>query len=74
MSEPLVCRECELLKARLKADSRVYVIAARRLEDAVGSDFEAAYQDAERAREAYEDAKIRFEVHAGTHMNQAAGA
>lgn len=72
------CSDRELLETRYRADLRVYLDAARRLDSALLSpDFSAAQEHANQARRAFEDARSRLKLHIKEHaclMVDAAGA
>jgi hypothetical protein len=61
------CREREILEARFHADVRVYCDAVNRLDRCSPKDFSQVYEDAERAREAFENARIRLNRHIAEH-------
>ena len=69
--EALECKTHEILKARMRADLRVYRDGVNTLEDlAVGAmpqDFERAHKLAEIARIAYIAARDRFNAHVTSH-------
>ena len=47
------CRQYEVLRGRLRADTKVYVDVTRRLESCKTEDFEQTYRAAESARLAF---------------------
>jgi hypothetical protein len=67
------CPEREILEARFQADVRVYHDAINRLHDAINTldfsseDFNVVYEDAERARAAFENARAKLNTHIGEH-------
>jgi hypothetical protein len=61
------CKELDLLKSRYHADLRVYIDAAICLENLESADFEKAFEHAERARRAFEDARSRLNEHVSIH-------
>jgi hypothetical protein len=69
--ETLECKTHEILKARMRADLRVYRDGVNTLEDlAIGAmpkDFEKAHKLAEIARIAYIAARDRFNAHVTSH-------
>jgi len=56
-----------MLKARMRADLRVYRDAIETLHDSTGGGFEKAHHLAEVARIAYEAARDRFNAHVALH-------
>ena len=67
MSTASICKELEILKARLHADLRVYGDCAARLILETGAEFETAYERARRAKQAYDEARQRLNEHASQH-------
>jgi hypothetical protein len=65
--EALECKTHEILKARMRADLRVYKEAVDALEESAGGGFEKAHRLAEIARIAYEAARNRFNAHVSSH-------
>ena len=61
------CKTNEMLKARMRADLRVYRDAVDALEEHTGKGFEKAHKLAEIARIAYQAARDRFETHVSSH-------
>jgi hypothetical protein len=61
------CKTHEILKARLRADLRVYRDAVDSLAEHTGKGFEKAHKLAETARIAYEAARSRFNAHVSSH-------
>ena len=61
------CREHEILHSRLRADTRVYADAARRLESCTPEEFEKTYQAAESARIAFLKAQEALKAHVAVH-------
>ena len=57
------CRERQILRGRLMADTKVYVDVTRRLEACKPHDFEEIYQAAESARLAYLKAREVLAAH-----------
>jgi hypothetical protein len=64
---PARCREREILEARYHADVRVYLNAAYRLDSCSREDFDVVYEDAERAKLAFENARARLNQHIAEH-------
>jgi hypothetical protein len=64
---PARCPEREILEARYHADVRVYLGAAYRLDSCPRGDFDVVYEDAERARLAFENARARLNQHIAEH-------
>ena len=62
-----VCKSRDMLKARLRADLRVYRDAVVALQESTGPDFREAHHKAEHARLAYEAARDRFNAHVASH-------
>jgi hypothetical protein len=65
--EALDCKTHEMLKARMRADLRVYRDAVDVLESSTSEAFERAHKLAEIARIAYEAARDRFNAHVSSH-------
>lgn len=65
--EALDCKTHEMLKARMRADLRVYREAVDALVEHTGRGFEKAHKLAEIARIAYEAARNRFNAHVASH-------
>jgi len=65
--EVLDCKTHEMLKARMRADLRVYREAVDALVEHTGRGFEKAHKLAEIARIAYEAARNRFNDHVSSH-------
>jgi len=65
--EILDCKTHEILKARMRADLRVYREAVDTLAEHTGRGFERANELAEIARIAYEAARNRFNDHVSSH-------
>jgi hypothetical protein len=61
------CREHEILKARYKADLNVYRLAVRQLDLCDSRNFNRVYEDAERARVAFESAHSSLNNHVAEH-------
>ncbi len=61
------CVNHEILKARLRADLRVYADAVAELEGNVGRGFEKAHKKAEHARLAYQAARQKLKDHIESH-------
>ena len=61
------CREHEILHGRLRADTRVYVDATRRLDSCKQEDFEKIYEAAESARTAFLKARKALAAHIAAH-------
>lgn len=62
-----LCKERDILEGRHRADLRIYLDAVGRLERSLGEEFERAYRYAERARLAYEEARITLSEHIEAH-------
>src|ERR1700681_4545992 len=60
------CREHQILHGRLRADTKVYVDASRRLESCQSTDFEKTYEAAESARIAFLKAREALNAHIAT--------
>ena len=56
-----------MLKARLRADLKVYADAMIALDQSVGKDFEKAQQKAEHARLAFQAAQDKLAEHIASH-------
>ena len=65
--QDLDCKTHEMLKARMRADLRVYKDAVDVLEETVGEHFEKAHKLAEIARISFEAARERFNAHVASH-------
>ncbi len=61
------CVNHEILKARLRADLKVYADAVTELEGNVGKGFEKAHKKAEHARLAYQAARHKLKDHIASH-------
>lgn len=61
------CRQHEILRGRLRADTKVYVEVTRRLESCTAEDFEQTYRMAESARVAFLRAREALNVHIALH-------
>ena len=61
------CAAREILKARLRADLKVYADAVDTLQRNIGKDFEKAHQRVERARRAYDTARDKLNRHIASH-------
>jgi len=66
-SELLSCKARDILKARVRADLKVYADAVNVLQRSVGQDFKKAHRDAERARLAFEAASKKLSDHVASH-------
>jgi len=66
-SEPSSCKARDILKARVRADLKVYADAVNTLQRSVGQDFKKAQRDAERARLAFEAASKKLSDHVASH-------
>jgi hypothetical protein len=64
---PARCPEREILEARYHADVRVYLDAVYRLDSCPREDFNVVWEDAERARVAFENARAALNKHIGEH-------
>jgi hypothetical protein len=64
------CRECEVLRGRYRADLRVYIDAASRLETCTPAEFKRTYDDAERARSSWERSRRLMNAHAAEHSDK----
>src|SRR5579872_2002729 len=65
--EALDCKTHAILKARMRADLRVYRDAVEVLHESTGGGFEKAFKLAETARIAFEAARDRFNAHVSSH-------
>jgi hypothetical protein len=63
----LSCKSREMLRARLRADLKVYAEAVDALEQAAGKSFERAVKAAEHARLAFNEARSRLNAHTSSH-------
>ena len=61
------CQEHQILHGRLRADTKVYVDATRRLESCKQEDFETTYEAAESARLAFLRARKALALHVVAH-------
>jgi hypothetical protein len=61
------CEERYVLQGRLRADTRVYIDATRRLDSCEPKDFEKTYEAAESARIAFLNARQAFNTHIAAH-------
>ena len=61
------CVEHRILHGRLRADTKVYIDATRRLEYCKQEDFEKTYEAAESARVAFLNARKALAVHVYEH-------
>jgi len=61
------CRQREVLRGRLRADTKVYVDVTRRLESCETEDFEQTYCAAESALLAFLRAREALKVHIALH-------
>jgi hypothetical protein len=66
MQRSVKCRQHEVLRGRLRADTKVYVEVTRRLESCKTEDFEQTYRAAESARLAFLRAREALKVHITT--------
>jgi hypothetical protein len=66
-SESPTCKAREILKARVRADLKVYADAVNTLQRSLGRDFKKAHSDAERARLAFETASKKLAEHLASH-------
>jgi hypothetical protein len=62
------CREHQVLYGRLRADTKVYAEATRRLDSCKREDFEKTYQAAESARLAFLKAREALAAHIIEHQ------
>jgi phosphoglycerate-specific signal transduction histidine kinase len=69
---PDVCKDSEMLRARLGADARVYGDAVARLVLATGDAFKQAYERARMARRACRLAEKRLKEHTEQHHCESA--
>jgi hypothetical protein len=65
--QPKGCREHQVLYGRMKADTRVYIDATKRLDSCKPEDFEKTYQAAESARIAFLKAREALNSHITLH-------
>ena len=63
----IACEEREILRGRFRADLRVYIDSAARLEQAIREEFDSIYKDAERARLAFERSHAALSSHITEH-------
>ena len=71
------CNDREVLRARVRADLKVYREAVKGLEEEavkVNGAVEKAFKNARIAQDAYELARMRFEDHVESHGCDVAGA
>ena len=61
------CRERDVLRGRFRADLRVYIDSATRLEKAGQEEFGATYENAERARVAFLRSRCALDTHIAEH-------
>jgi hypothetical protein len=61
------CKTREILRARVRADLKVYADAVNALQRSLGQDFKKARKDAERARLAFEAASKKLSDHLASH-------
>ena len=61
------CREHQILHGRLRADTKVYVDATRRLESCKQEDFDQTYEAAQSAHLAFLKARKALAVHVYVH-------
>ena len=61
------CTAREILRARLRADLKVYADAIEFLQRNLGKEFEKAHQGADRARRAYQVARRKLADHMALH-------
>jgi hypothetical protein len=66
-TEAAPCKTRDILKARLRADLKVYADATAALQRNVGNDFEKAHLRGESARRAYEVARKKLNEHIASH-------
>jgi hypothetical protein len=64
---PARCSEREILEARYHADVRVYLDAVYRLDSCSREDFNVVWEDAKRARTAFENARSALNKHIAEH-------
>jgi hypothetical protein len=62
-----VCKTREILRARLRADLKVYADSIAIMQRSIGKDFEKAHLRAERARRVYDVARNKLNDHLATH-------
>ena len=65
--EVLSCENRDVLKARMRADLKVYGDAVRALQSSLGPDFKTAHQRVEQARLAFEAASQALLSHIASH-------
>lgn len=63
----IVCQEREILRGRFRADLKVYIDSATRLENAGREEFESTHENAERARLAFLRSRAALDVHIAEH-------
>jgi hypothetical protein len=63
----VACEEHVILRGRFRADLRVYIDSAVRLERATGEEFDGIYKDAEYARLAFERSRATLSSHITVH-------
>ena len=61
------CKSREILKARLRADLKVYADAIAALQQNMGKNFEKFHQRAESSRRIYQAARDKFNEHVESH-------
>ena len=61
------CKSREILKARLRADLKVYADAIAGLQQSTGNNFEKAHKRADSARRIYEVARKKLNEHMASH-------
>ena len=61
------CRQYQVLRGRLRADTKVYLDVTRRLESCKTEDFVRTYRAAESARLAFLRAREALKVHIALH-------
>ena len=66
-AEALACKSREILKARLRADLKVYADAIAGLQQSTGKNFEKAHKRADSARRIYEVARKKLNDHIASH-------
>ena len=64
------CRDEEMLRARVRADLKVYSAAVQDLQRSIGEEFKTSRERAERARLAYEAASQTLLSHLASHRCQ----
>ena len=62
-----VCKTRDILRARLRADLKVYADSIAVLQRSIGKDFEKAHLRAESARRSYDVARKKLNDHLTTH-------